>query len=237
MKKAIAICAAASLVLCSCGNYTGKDKQPEGITASEVDSASYMIGYNFGQVIKGNNFGTLNLNEIEKGIKDAVAGVELDQELFYSTINGFLEKRNNAIKELNAAAAAEFFEKNGQEEGVITTASGLQYKVVRDGNGVKPVNDKDKVEVNYEGSLLDGTVFDSSYERGETASFGLNQVIKGWGEGLKYIDEGGEIILWIPAELAYGDRSAGDKITPGSALKFRVELITVTPAPEEKEKK
>lgn len=233
MKKAIVLCAAAALVFCSCTNYTSKEKQPEGITSEEVNNASYMIGYNFGQVIKGNNFGSLNLKQIEKGIKDAVEGVDIDQELFYSTINGFLEKRNDAIKELNAAAAAEFFEKNAQEEGVITTASGLQYKVVRDGNGVKPVNDKDKVEVNYEGTLLDGTVFDSSYERGETASFGLNQVIKGWGEGLKYIDEGGEIILWIPADLAYGDRGAGDKITPGSALKFRVELIKVTPAPEE----
>lgn len=234
MKKTIAILAAASLVFCACSNYTTKEKQPESIAKSEIDSASYMLGYNFGQVIKGNNFGSLNLSKIEAGLKDAVNGVEVDEELFYSTINGFLEKRMKAIAEANKAEADKFFEANANEEGVITTESGLQYKIVRDGNGVKPANDKDKVEVNYEGSLLDGTVFDSSYERGESAKFALNQVIKGWGEGLKYIDEGGEITLWIPADLAYGERGAGEKITPGSALKFRVELIKVTPAETEK---
>lgn len=237
MKKVTAFCAVAALILCSCSRYTSKEKQPEGITKAETDSASYMIGYNFGQVIKGNNFGSLNLCEIQKGIKDAVAGVEVEEELFYTTINGFLEKRSKAIAAENQAEADKFFEANGKEEGVVTTESGLQYKVVRDGNGVKPANDLDKVEVNYEGSLLDGTVFDSSYERGETATFALNQVIKGWGEGLKYIDEGGEITLWIPADLAYGERGAGEKIAPGSALKFRVELVKVTPVEPKEETK
>lgn len=236
MKKAIAICAAAALVFCSCSNYTSKEKQPESISKATVDSVSYLLGYNFGQIIKGNNFGSLNINEIVKGMKDCGNDVKVEEELLYSTINSFLETRMKAVAETNKAAAEKFFEENGKKEGVITTESGLQFKIERDGNGVKPTNIKDQVEVNYEGCLLDGTVFDSSYERGESASFALNQVIKGWGEGLQNIDEGGEITLWIPADLAYGDRGAGDKITPGSALKFKVELIKVTPAPAEEKK-
>ena len=176
----------------------------------------------------------MDLAQINKGIKDACADVELDQELFYETLNGFLEKRNNVIKEENEAKAAEFFEKNAMEEGVVTTESGLQYKIVRNGNGVFPTSREDKVEVNYEGKTLDGEIFDSSYERGESVTFGLNQVIKGWGEGLQHIDEGGEILLWIPAELAYGDRGAGEKILPGAAIHFRVELIKVVKDEEAK---
>ena len=233
--KLIALCAATAAILCSCcGGKTASGNQPKGITRDDVKNASYMIGYNFGQILKGNNFGPMDLAQINKGIKDACADVELDQELFYETLNGFLEKRNNVIKEENEAKAAEFFEKNAMEEGVVTTESGLQYKIVRNGNGVFPTSREDKVEVNYEGKTLDGEIFDSSYERGESVNFGLNQVIKGWGEGLQHIDEGGEILLWIPAELAYGDRGAGEKIQPGAAIHFRVELIKVVKDEEAK---
>ena len=148
-------------------------------------------------------------------------------------MNEYMEKRMNALKEKNEAEAAKFFEENGKKEGVVTTESGLQYKIVRAGNGVKPVANSD-VKVCYEGKLLDGTVFDSSYERNDTVSFNLNQVIKGWGEGLTYCEEGGEILLWIPSELAYGERGAGGLIGPGSALNFKVELIS-TEKPEESE--
>ena len=233
--KLIALCAATAAILCSCcGGKTASGNQPKGITRDDVKNASYMIGYNFGQILKGNNFGPMDLAQINKGIKDACADVELDQELFYETLNGFLEKRNNVIKEENEAKAVEFFEKNGKEDGVVTTESGLQYKVIREGNGVFPTSLTDKVEVNYEGKTLDGEIFDSSYERGESVTFGLNQVIKGWGEGLQHIDEGGEILLWIPAELAYGDRGAGEKILPGAAIHFRVELIKVVKDEEAK---
>ena len=225
--KLIALCAAAAAILCSCCGKTASGSQPKGISNAELKNASYMIGYNFGQILKGNNFGPMDLAQINKGIKDACADVELDQEVFYETINGFLEKRNNALKEDNEAKSAQFLEKNALEDGVITTESGLQYKVVRTGNGVTPTSLTDKVEVNYEGKNLDGEIFDSSYERGESVTFGLNQVIKGWGEGLMHAEEGGEILLWIPAELAYGDRGAGDKIQPGAAIQFRVELIKV----------
>ncbi|MBR4213539.1 MAG: FKBP-type peptidyl-prolyl cis-trans isomerase [Bacteroidales bacterium] len=225
--KLIALCAATAAILCSCAGKSAKGTQPKGITNEELKNASYMIGYNFGQILKGNNFGPMDMAQINKGIKDACADVELDQEVFYETINGFLEKRNTALKEENEVKSTKFLEKNALEEGVVTTESGLQYKIVRTGNGVTPTALTDKVEVNYEGKNLDGEVFDSSYDRGESVTFGLNQVIKGWGEGLMHCEEGGEILLWIPADLAYGDRGAGEKIQPGAAIHFRVELIKV----------
>lgn len=228
MKKVFAICAVVALVVCSC--KTGGEKQPASIKGSEVKTASYMLGYNFGQVIKYNNFGELDLCQINKGLKDALKDVEVSPDSLNTVLNSFLESRIAAVAEANKEEGAKFLEKNGTEDGVITTESGLQYKIVRDGNGVKPATLGDMVEVNYEGTTLDGEVFDSSYDRGEPVSFRLNQVIKGWGEGLMNIDEGGEIILWIPADLAYGDRGAGEKIKPGSTLKFKVELIKVTPA-------
>jgi len=232
--KIFALCAMGAMVLASCSGKTSDEKTPEGITKSEVNQISYMIGFNFGQWIANNNFGALDCNQIIKGIKAAIAGEEIDEETFYNTMNEYMEKRNNAIKTQNEAEAAAFFEKNGKEEGVVTTESGLQYKIVRAGNGVKPAFE-DQVEVNYEGTLLDGTVFDTSYGKGEDGqnnpvTFGLGQVIAGWGEGLQFCEEGGEILLWIPAELAYGERGAGGKIGPSSALKFKVELNKVIKA-------
>lgn len=235
--KIFALCAMGAVVLSSCSGKTSNEKTPEGITNSEVNQISYMVGFNFGQWIAGNNFGALDCNQIIKGIKAAIAGEEIDEETFYNTMNEYMEKRNNALKAANEAEAAAFFEKNGKEVGVVTTESGLQYKIVRAGNGVKPAAE-DQVEVNYEGSLLDGTVFDSSYSKdgeGENnpVTFGLNQVIAGWGEGIQYCEEGGEIILWIPSQLAYGERGAGGKIGPGSALKFKVELNKIIKAEAE----
>lgn len=115
-----------------------------------------------------------------------------------------------------------------KETGVVKTESGLLYKIIRQGSGVKP-SSSDTVEVHYEGTNLDGKVFDSSYERDQTASFPLNAVISGWQEGLQHVSEGGEIILWIPADLAYGERGAGNDIRPNEALTFKVDLIAVKP--------
>ncbi|MBO4570366.1 MAG: FKBP-type peptidyl-prolyl cis-trans isomerase [Bacteroidales bacterium] len=223
--KIFALCAFAAVALTACSDRVTKEKTPKGITNSEIDQVSYMIGQQFGEYMKGNNFGALSFSQIKKGIKDAMNGVALDEETFYSVMNEYMEKRMNALKEENEAKAAKFFEENGKKDGVVTTESGIQYKIVREGNGVKPVEGS-TVKVCYEGKLLDGTVFDSSYERNDTVTFALNQVIKGWGEGLTYCEEGGEILLWIPAELGYGERGAGGLIGPGSALNFRVELIS-----------
>lgn len=137
--------------------------------------------------------------------------------------------RNNANREaakINAAKAAEFLQSNKQVEGVVETASGLQLLVLTAGEGDSHPTAKSKVKVHYHGTLLDGTVFDSSVERNEPISFGLNQVIKGWTEGLQLMVVGEKTRLFIPAELGYGNNAAG-KIPPGSLLIFDVELLAI----------
>ncbi|MDR0619465.1 MAG: FKBP-type peptidyl-prolyl cis-trans isomerase [Bacteroidales bacterium] len=138
------------------------------------------------------------------------------------------QSAGNEQVEANKKAGSEFLAKNAVAEGVKTTPSGLQYKVLVEGTGAKPAA-TDKVEVHYEGTLLDGTVFDSSIKRGQSITFGLNQVIKGWTEGVQLMSEGSKYIFYIPSDLAYGDRGAGGSIPGGSTLIFEVELIKVNP--------
>ena len=129
-------------------------------------------------------------------------------------------------KGTNEAAAKEFFESNAKEIDVVTTESGLQYKIITAGSGATP-KAEDKVKVHYTGTLPDGTVFDSSVQRGTPAEFPLNQVIPGWTEGLQLMQVGGKTKFFIPAELAYGDRGAGPQIGPGQMLIFEVELLDI----------
>ncbi|HEU0197160.1 MAG TPA: FKBP-type peptidyl-prolyl cis-trans isomerase, partial [Nevskiaceae bacterium] len=135
--------------------------------------------------------------------------------------------RTNAAK-TNATASEQFLAKMAKESGVKTTASGLEYKVDRPGQGASPTPD-DSVTVNYKGSLIDGTVFDSSYKRGKPLTFAVKDVIPGWVEGLQLMKPGSKYTFYIPAKLAYGERGAGDKIGPNQALVFDVELLKVTP--------
>jgi FKBP-type peptidyl-prolyl cis-trans isomerase FklB len=126
----------------------------------------------------------------------------------------------------NKAEGIKFLEENKKKKGVITLPSGLQYKVITEGTGAKPGMD-DQVTVHYRGKLINGTVFDASYDRKEPATFGLNQVIKGWTEGLQQMKAGGKYELYIPSELAYGETGAGDMIPPGSTLIFEIELLKI----------
>lgn len=239
MKKILTIaviCSLGALLMASCGdNKTSDGKQPASISQADVDSVSYMIGYSTGMQIKQSDFGPLNAKQIIKGIKDANAGVEIDYMQFQQIINGFMEKRSMAIGEEMTRKSADFLAKIAKEDGVVKAESGLMYKIIKEGEGIKP-SEKDTVEVHYEGKNLDGKVFDSSYERDQTATFPLNGVIKGWTEGMQYIGEGGEIMLYIPAELAYGERGAGGDIHPNEALTFKVELKSVKPYVEKEEK-
>ena len=228
------ICAISAMMLASCDKKTSPGSQPAGISKSDVDSVSYMIGYSTGMQIAQSNFGPLSTNAIVKGILDASKGVEVDYAVFQNVVNGFMEKRMEAVAKDNAEKSAKMLAANGKKNGIVTTESGLQYQIVREGNGVKPT-ERDTVEVNYEGKNLEGKVFDSSYERGTTVTFPLNGVIKGWTEGMQYVGEGGEIMLWTPAELAYGDRNVGADIGPNEALTFKVELVSVKPYVEKPE--
>jgi len=128
----------------------------------------------------------------------------------------------------NKAKGEKFLAGNAKKEGVTTTASGLQYLVLKSGNGKKP-KATDTVKVNYEGKLIDGTVFDSSYKRGKPVSFPLNQVIKGWTEGLQLMPVGSKYRLFLPSELAYGAHGAGSRIGPNTTLIFDVELLSIVP--------
>lgn len=140
-----------------------------------------------------------------------------------------IAERERLTKE-NAEKSAEWLAEIEKKEGVQKTESGLMYRVDREGDGAQATEDTDVVLVNYEGKTREGKVFDSSYERGEPISFPLNRVIKGWTEGMKLVKVGGQITLWIPAELAYGERGAGADIGPNEALEFKVELLEVNPA-------
>ena len=226
----VAMCLMGTLVFSSC-KFNAGDRIP-GTTSAKVDSVSYALGAYFGGMIKSSDFGELNKCEMKKGLNDMMKGGEMviPEEEIMQVIQTHLMKRMNAIAEMNAVEGASFLAKNGEKEGVVTLESGLQYKVVEEGAGVSPVA-ADTVEVHYTGKLLDGTVFDSSVERGEPAKCPLSGVIKGWSEGLTYAKEGGKIELYIPSNLGYGPRGYGN-IPANSTLIFEVELLKVFPAEE-----
>ncbi len=238
MKKIIftlLVSAAAVVSVSSCGTYGGKynagDVVP-GVSQGQNDTVAYALGVFFANMMKQNDFGELSYAQIEKGFNEAMDDkAYVEAQKVGVIMQDYFRKRQEYLQAKALEEGAKFLEENGTKEGVITTESGLQYKVLVEGTGAFPTEDTDEVEVNYEGKLLDGTVFDSSYERGTTATFPLNRVIKGWTEGIKYINEGGKIELYIPAELAYGVR--GTRGIPGnSTLIFQVELIKVNKAEE-----
>ena len=199
-----------------------------------MDKLSYALGIGIGRQLASMGATGLNIDDFAQAVKDAIAGtLQLDDKEAQELVQNFFAEQEAKAQ----AAAAEkgkvakeagekFFAENGAKEGVVTTKSGLQYQVLREGNGKAP-KATDRVECHYEGTLLDGTKFDSSYDRGQTAVFPLNQVIAGWTEGLQLMQEGAKYRFFIPYQLAYGERGAGAAIPPFSALIFDVELIEV----------
>jgi FKBP-type peptidyl-prolyl cis-trans isomerase len=225
--KFFVMSAIVALTVASCISSPKVNPQPKGITAADVDTASYTLGVNLAQMTEMYNLGDLDVAQIVKGYKDAVKGKDnFTNETVGMNMNNFMMKRQNVLSELNATEGAAFLAKNKEQEGVQVTQSGLQYKIVRKGNGTFPTA-VDQVECRYEGTTLDGKVFDTTYEEDITRTFELARVIAGWTEGIQLIDEGGEIILWIPSELAYGERGP---MGPNQVLKFRVELVKVIAA-------
>jgi FKBP-type peptidyl-prolyl cis-trans isomerase FklB len=198
------------------------------------DKASYSIGLNIGRNFKKQNV-ELNPDALVAGVKDAVSGKKpaLDETQEREAMMSFQKEmmdKQKAMGEKNEADGKKFLEDNKKKDGVKTTASGLQYKVVKEGNGPQP-KASDTVTVDYKGTLIDGTEFDSSYKRGQPATFPLNGVIKGWTEGLQLMKTGGKYQFFIPSDLAYGSRAMGTDIAPNSTLIFEVELKSVQAAP------
>jgi len=216
-------------------------KAEPSVPTLDTGKLSYTIGVQIGKNVKQiKDAGIeLDMDKINEGMKDVVAGKELsipEDELkaIQSDFGKVISVKQREMEEKqakdNEAAQKTFMEENASKEGVVTLPSGLQYKVVKEGAGASPVA-TDTVKVNYEGKLLDGTVFDSSYKRGEPMTFQANKVIKGWTEALQLMKPGAEWELYIPADLAYG-RQGRPGIPPNSMLIFKVELLEVVAAPE-----
>ena len=200
-----------------------------------MDKVSYALGIGIGHQLANMGGQELNIDDFAQAVKDVLAGKELKiksseaQQIvqdFFAQQEQKINKQRQEAGKVHKEAGEKYLAENAKKDGVITLPSGLQYQVLKEGNGKKP-SAKDSVKCHYEGFLIDGTVFDSSIQRGEPAVFGLQQVIAGWTEGLQLMQEGAKYRLFIPYRLAYGEGGAGSSIPPFAALVFDVELIEV----------
>lgn len=193
-----------------------------------MEKFSYGLGMGIGQNLLSMGVNEIAIDDFVKGIKDVLSGNKTEmthaeaQKVVSDHFQKLAEEAYAKVKE----AGEKFLAENKEREGVVTLPSGLQYKVINEGNGKQP-KATDRVQCHYEGTLIDGSVFDSSIRRGEPAVFGVSQVIPGWVEALQLMSEGAKWRLYIPQELAYGAHGAGEHIPPYSALIFDVELIKV----------
>lgn len=230
-----------ALVLSLCGSLGGL-----AIEKADLEDAStkrsYGLGANYGKSLNRGSI-EIDVQSFMDGLKDGIAGKSLlsDTEIqaVIDSINQEIrekqKRKQEELAEKNKKDGEDFLAANRQKDGVVALDSGLQYKIIREGNGDIP-KATDKVKVHYRGTLIDGTVFDSSYERGVPAEFFVRGVIKGWTEALQRMKTGAKWQLYIPSELAYGERGTGSSIGPNQTLLFEVELLEITTAPKPKPK-
>lgn len=201
----------------------------------EFDRLSYALGLSMGNNFRSSGIETINVQDFADGVAAVFYGdkpkmsyddAKAEIQKFFTALQAKQEEAAKAMAEVNAKAGKEFLETNGKRAEVKTTPSGLQYEVITEGTGAQP-KAGDTVKVHYTGKLIDGTVFDSSVERGEPATFGVTQVIPGWVEALQLMPEGAKWKLYIPSDLAYGAQGAGEMIPPHSTLVFEVELLKI----------
>ena len=193
-----------------------------------MDKFSYAIGLGIGQNLLSMGAQGINVEDFAQAIADVLNRNELamSHNEAREIVNKYFMELEEKMNAENIAKGKAFLEENAKKEGIITLPSGLQYEVITEGNGKKP-SATDRVKCHYEGTLIDGTLFDSSIKRGQPAVFGVKQVIKGWVEALQLMSEGSKWRLFIPSELGYGAQQAGEMIPPHSTLIFEVELIEV----------
>lgn len=205
------------------------------MATKELDRISYALGLSMGNNFKSSGIDKLDVQDFADGVAAVFSGEK--PQMTYDEAKAEIQKYFTAMEErqreaaaamakVNAEAGEKFLKENGGRENVVTTASGLQYEVIKEGTGAQP-QAGDDVTVHYTGKLIDGTVFDSSVERGAPATFGVTQVIPGWVEALQMMKEGAQWRLYIPSALAYGPNGAGGIIGPNATLIFDVELIKV----------
>jgi FKBP-type peptidyl-prolyl cis-trans isomerase FklB len=209
-------------------------KAPVGKTAtttsalrSSIDSFSYAVGMSLASFYKEQGVENINSALVVKAINDVKAGKQLiSEEQVNNCIMGYMQVAKSAKASGNKKEGEAFLTENKSKQGVTTTASGLQYSIITEGTGPKPTAD-DQVKVHYHGTLLDGTIFDSSVQRGEPIVLGLRHVIAGWTEALQLMPVGSKWRLFLPSDLAYGDMGSGAVIKPGATLIFEVELLDI----------
>ena len=221
------------LSLFACQNSQDGDVSLE----TDMQEVSYSYGFDVGKTLNQRGMSDLDYNTFRAGLMDGLQDNEpqLTQEERQQIIQEHGQqsaderrKMMNELAETNLQESQEFLEENKSKEGVKITDSGLQYKILEEGDGTSP-DSNDEVTVHYEGQLKDGTVFDSSYERGQPATFPVDGVIQGWTQALQMMQEGAKYKLFIPPNLAYGERGAGQRIGPNEVLIFEVELLEVNP--------
>lgn len=231
--------AAITVSMFSCGNQVKEVSSLE----TELDSVSYAVGLSMSGQLKS-NFSEVDKDLLAQGIRNGLDSTNLliENKDIQKVLSSYFQKKQEAqMKEMqakaekeamakfgeNKKAGEEFLAENKNKEGVKTTESGIQYIVLKEGKGEKPAGPNSRVKVHYHGTNLDGKVFDSSVDRGTPAEFGLNQVIKGWKEGVQLMKEGAKYKFFIPQELAYGVQQRGENIKPFSTLIFEIELLEV----------
>ena len=230
---------AVTVSLFSCGNQA----QDVKILETELDSVSYAVGLSMSGQLKS-NFSEVNKSILAQGIRNGLDSTNLliDAKDMQEVLSGYFKKKQQVQMEEQQAAASkaaeakfaenkkageDFLEANKSKKGVKTTESGIQYIVLKEGSGEKPAGPMTKVKVHYHGTNIEGNIFDSSVDRGTPATFGLNQVIKGWTEGVQLMNQGAKYKFFIPQELAYGAQQKGENIKPFSTLIFEIELLEV----------
>lgn len=194
----------------------------------DFNKISYALGLMMGNNFRSSGVKGLDINVFSQAIDDVLKGnsLEMSYDEAKQTMNSFFTRMQEEKLILNKKAGEEFLRINKERPGVKTTNSGIQYEVLKEGNGAKP-KAAEQVKVHYEGKLIDGQIFDSSIKRGEPATFGLNQVIPGWTEALQLMPVGSKYRIYIPSELGYGEKGAGEMIEPNSTLVFDVELLDI----------
>ena len=258
MKRVLILLVFSAFLASSCGKTQSEDPEHSAkgeITKADLqtedDRVSYSIGFSMGSSFKKDEL-KVNLDMFQQGVEDSYTGSGqiLSEEEIQKTMMTFQQKMRAKKQETyakqmeerkkqgeaNKEKGKEFLETNKTKEDIVTLESGLQYKILEKGTGGSP-KPTDTVKCHYRGTTIDGKEFDSSYQRGEPATFALNRVIKGWTEGLQLMKEGGKWQFFVPSELAYGERGAGQNIGSNEVLIFEVELLTIEKPETEKPKK